>query len=63
MPNISPLSDDTNKRESEQKALYVAMTRTYRNLYIMYSNNLPAPLNSVPSHLYKQTETDTIEDI
>ena len=63
MPNISPLSDDANKRESEQKALYVAMTRTYRNLYIMYSNNLPAPLNTVPSHLYKQTETDTIEDI
>lgn len=63
MPNISELSDNDDKRISEQKAMYVAMTRTYRNLYIMYSDMLPYPLNKVPSHLYAKTETDTIEDI
>ena len=36
-----------------QKALYVAMTRTYRYLYVMYSSNsLNQPLQNVPSHLY-----------
>ena len=36
-----------------RKALYVAMTRTYRFLYVMYSDNtLSEPLNKVPEHLY-----------
>lgn len=49
---------------SDRKALYVAMTRTYRYLYIMYSGGLPAIIGSnVPSTLYKKTETDTIEDL
>ena len=63
LPAISPLSDDENRRISEQKALYVAMTRTYRYLYIMYSGVLPAPLSEVPSSLYSTTETDVVEDI
>jgi len=63
LPAISPLSDDANRRVSEQKALYVAMTRTYRYLYIMYSGVLPAPLSKVPSSLYSTTETDVVEDI
>lgn len=63
LPAISPLSDDANRRISEQKALYVAMTRTYRYLYIMYSGILPAPLSKVPSSLYSTTETDVVEDI
>ena len=48
---------------SHQKALYVAMTRTYRNLYVMYSCQLPSPLSKINSDLFKSTEVDTIEDI
>lgn len=63
LPNINPLSDNEGKRISEQKALYVAMTRTYHDLYVMYSGFLPEPLNEVPKNLYKTTEIDTVEDI
>lgn len=63
LPGISPLSGDSKKAISEQKALYVAMTRTYRQLYVMYSGTLPEPLKSVPSNLYAIFETDTVEDI
>ncbi len=63
LPGISPLSSDPQRTISEQKALYVAMTRTYRHLYVMYSGTLPAPLNTVPSNLYTISETDIVEDI
>lgn len=63
LPGISPLSNDPKRMVSEQKALYVAMTRTYRNLYVMYSGVLPAPLNKVPIELFKNTEIDNVEDI
>lgn len=65
LPGIAPLSTDPQRRISEQKALYVAMTRTYRNLYVMYSGNLPFPLSNVPMELFKitETDTDTVEDI
>lgn len=46
-----------------RKPLYVAMTRTYRNLYIMYSHILPSVLSNVEKNLYLTTETDDIEDI
>lgn len=36
----------------ELKALYVAMTRTYRNLYILYTDMLAAPLSEIPERLY-----------
>ncbi len=55
---------DEEYGESSRKALYVAMTRTYRNLYIMYSGDLPKVISdNVDSSLYKITEIDTIEDI
>ncbi|MBQ0029735.1 MAG: ATP-binding domain-containing protein [Bacteroidales bacterium] len=38
----------------DKKALYVAMTRTYRNLYILYDKVLNAPLKSVPERLYEK---------
>lgn len=63
LPGISELSYDTERRISDQKALYVAMTRTYRNLFVLYSGVLPEPLSDIPTHLYKTTETDIIEDI
>lgn len=63
LPDISPLPETDERRVSEQKALYVAMTRTYRYLYVMYSGELPDPLNQVPSDLYLTTETEEVEDI
>lgn len=41
LPCVSELTNDDKRKISEQKALYVAMTRTYRHLYIMYSGQLP----------------------
>ena len=48
--------------DSDRKALYVAMTRTYRYLYLMYSGYLPKPLSDIDKSLYKETEVDTVED-
>lgn len=64
MPNIVPLDNDPGKRISEQKAEYVAMTRTYRYLYIMYTGFLPNPFGNVPKDLYITTEIESeVEDI
>ena len=57
LPNIT--EDSINNR----KALYVAMTRTYCNLYVMYKGELPFPLSEVPHELYKTTVNDVVEDI
>lgn len=48
LPDIHPL--DPAHPASDQKALYVAMTRTYRYLYIMYSGELPEPLSDIPNY-------------
>lgn len=62
LPNLEDYDEDHG--ESDRKALYVAMTRTYRNLYVMYSGYLPDVISdNVDSSLYKETETDTIDDI
>lgn len=58
LPDVDERVDDT-----ERKPLYVAMTRTYRNLYIMYSGDMPFPLSEVPTDLYKTTLKDEVEDI
>lgn len=51
---ILPFYEGVNDKET-QKTLYVAMTRTYRFLYVMYSTeNIGQPLQKVPSHLYKK---------
>lgn len=42
--------------------LYVAMTRTYRDLFIFHQGYLPYPLSAIPVELYKTKMTDTIED-
>lgn len=39
------------------------MTRTYRNLYVMYSGMLPELLSRIPQNLYETTENEEIEDI
>jgi superfamily I DNA/RNA helicase len=41
------------KSKAELKLLYVSLSRTYRNLYILYSGDMPTPLNEIPSTLYK----------
>ena len=38
----------------DRKALYVAMTRTYRYLYVLYNGVLQEPLSSVPERLYNK---------
>lgn len=61
LPYIREL--DVRNARTEQKALYVAMTRTYKYLYIFYSGVLPKPLSDIPEDLYKTTLVDEIEDI
>lgn len=62
IPNIRELN--MLRMEQEQKALYVAMTRTYRDLYIMYSGNLPSHLSEsvIPKELYETSLTKEIVD-
>ncbi len=65
LPLITELSDDEDKRASQRRALYVAMTRTCRNLFIMYSGDLPSHLapEVLPAELYRTTLIENIEDI
>ena len=49
--------------DCNRKALYVAMTRTYKDLYVMYSGDLPDVLTEIPANLYMAQETEEIEDI
>lgn len=58
IPGVREAKDD-----GARKSLYVAMTRTYRGLYVMYSGNLPKPLSKVPKELYRTTEEEKIENI
>ncbi|MEG1668997.1 MAG: 3'-5' exonuclease [Muribaculaceae bacterium] len=59
LPSIGGRTLDNDDR----KALYVAMTRTYKDLYIMYSYGLPEPFNLVPGELFKTSEVDVIDDM
>lgn len=43
--------------------LYVAMTRTYHYLYMMYSSDLPDLLEDVPEDYYLTTTEDNIDDL
>lgn len=52
------------EEDSRRKALYVAMTRTYRNLYMMYSGKLEGVLATIlKKELCATTEKDEIEDL
>ena len=56
--NRVTLDFTTDLPKETQKALYVAMTRTYRFLYVMYSSKtIQEPLNRVPEFLYLKTMT------
>lgn len=53
-----------NDNGSRRKQLYVAMTRTYKDLYIMYCGVLPPLLQGIPKNLYKAIiEDEIIEDL
>lgn len=53
LPYIELYYDD---RADDSRALYVAMTRTSRNLFLMYCGQLPSPINGIDSSMYKTTE-------
>lgn len=61
LPNCT-IENDGNGY-SKQKSLYVAMTRTYKNLFIMHNGNLSSFFTPVPPSLYKTTEFDEIDEI
>lgn len=62
LPDCTIKNDDNGY--SKQKSLYVAMTRTYKNLYILHSNDLTSFIDgNVPESLYKTTEFDEIDEI
>lgn len=57
-------SDQNCLLSTHRTALYVAMTRTYRNLFIMHTGTfLPYPLAYIPKELYLTTMTDSIKDL
>ncbi|MCR1852052.1 3'-5' exonuclease [Parabacteroides distasonis] len=60
LPCIEDFRDDGG---AHRKSLYVAMTRTSRNLYVMYSGILPTPLSDISPDLYEISEIEEIEDI
>lgn len=49
--------------KSLQKALYVALTRTYENLYLLYTGQLPSLLSKIDKSLYENTEVEEKEEI
>lgn len=58
LPYVEDFMED---KPSDRKSLYVAMTRTYRNLFVLYTNGLPSVLKKVDGSLYKTTEDDASE--
>lgn len=50
LPMIENFDDAST---SHRKALYVAMTCTYRDLYVMYSDRLPNLISNIPNNLYR----------
>lgn len=60
--HVMSQSPDT-KNSSQRKALYVAMTRTYNYLYVLYSGQLGTALRGIDNKLYQTTDEDIIEDI
>jgi superfamily I DNA/RNA helicase len=47
----------TVEDDEDRNPLYVAVTRTYRSLYIMHSGNLSSLFDDVPVALYDTTLT------
>ena len=64
LPFIENFEEIDEHGKSSRKALYVAMTRTYKYLYVMYTDCLPSPLSCIDKNLYEENEVDTntVED-
>lgn len=56
------ITDNPLYMREYRTALYVAMTRTCRDLFLMYTGWLPHPLAKIPDKLYKKTMFDQVED-
>lgn len=52
-----------DKEKSQRKALYVAITRTYNYLYVLYTGNLGTSFNRVSRDQYQTSDKDIIEDV
>ena len=59
MPNFSDYGQKSSK--NDRNALYVAITRTYQSLYIMYSGILSSFFDDVPTNLYNTSLSQTEE--
>ncbi len=57
-----PYIEKFSGSESDRKGLYVAMTRTYKFLYVMYSGNLPSPLSDIDSSLYLTSDIEIVNE-
>lgn len=51
------------KDRSQRKALYVAMTRTYNYLYVLYSGILGTSYKDVKSSYYQTSDNDNVIDV
>lgn len=66
LPALEDFEDDGYNDNSHRKSLYVAMTRTYRLLFMTYSGGLEDPLSDVVRYhkdLFEASETEDIEDM
>lgn len=52
-------NSDAAREKTKRNALYVAVTRTYQSLYIMYSDELSSYFDSVPTSLYETSTSNT----
>ena len=50
---------DLEREKTKKNALYVAMTRTYQSLYIMYSSELSSYFDAIPTSLYETSINNT----
>lgn len=56
------INDNPLYMRTYRTPLYVAMTRTCRDLFLMHTGWLPHPLAAIPQNLYKTTMFDIVED-
>lgn len=61
--NLCNYSSITEKDRSQRKALYVAMTRTYNYLYVLYTGSLGSSFQRVQSELYQTSDIDMVNKI
>lgn len=58
-----PVMENYNPRDNTLNALYVAMTRTFSDLYVLYSGALPTVFSGIPKELYSDRKYEIVEEI